>query len=626
MFDFKLPFEVDLEELQGLAGETLTGIDGDLGRFSRLLIGAESHRVEWVLLEREDEQSLLIPVDVVEVEGSRYVADLPRATAKALFATPHGAGARLAHHAVTLSRQLPDLIPAVVLPSPDERYQVVHLLPRADVGEGLERGWGVAGPEPVESEVRSLVATAPASVCLGTRFAAQVKVIVGGDGEPLQIMDPIPPAGLPVMITVDPPESFLVAGPSAVDVTLMPLGDSAPVAFSFIPGRIGRFDIAFSAWIGGSHIGGVTATVTVASAELGRTEVKGVMAPAAAADPGELSLKITRRDNGYSFELYQQSAGFQIDETSGPLQGNVVHLVEDLVKELDDYARARTRSPEELIRERLKDRGFDLWDQLVPSGIKAGLLQRRGSATQLTIFANDLVPWELLYAQDDDGHDYGFLVEIFSVSRWVTGGASWSPTLSLTDLTFVVPDDSPEKAMAEVRGIWTLLGREDGRVLQDKQKLLDTLLAPDFDSLHFACHNYFTEGQGSQIRFVDGPFEPIDLGRRRRMKPLSGRGTLVFLNACRTTGASTSYTRLQDWAQAFIGLGAAAVIGTAWAVRDTTAQLFADEVYKGLLEGNTLGTAVQHARTVAGEVAGDSSWLAYTLYGDPKATVGKQES
>jgi hypothetical protein len=626
VFDFDLPLGLDLEELAGLAGEILVGVDGDLGRFSRLLIGAESQRVEWALLEREDEQSLLIPVDVVGVDGGRYVADLPRATATALFATPHWAGAGLAHHAVTLSRQLPDLIPAVVLPSPNERYQVVDLFPRESVGEGLERGTDAAGPSPVDSEKRSLVATAPASVCLGTRFAAQVKVVVGGDGEPLRIMDPIPSAGLPLMITVDVPESFQVVGPSAVDVILMPFGDSAPVAFSFIPSRMGRFDIAFSAWIGGSHIGGVTASVLVAEAELGRTKVKGVMAHTTVADPGELSLKITRRNDGYSFDLYQQTTGFQIDERSEPLQGNVAHLVEDLVKELDDYARARSRSPDELIRERLKARGFDLWEQLVPPGIKAGLLMRRGTTTQLTIFANDLVPWELLYAQDDEGSEYGFLVEMFSLSRWVTGGASWSPALSLTDLAFVVPDDSPEQAMAEVRGIWTLLGREDGRVLQDKKKLLDTLLAPDFDSLHFACHNYFTDGQGSQIRFVDGPFEPVDLGRRQKMKPLLDRGTLVFLNACRTTGASTSYTKLQDWAQAFIGLGAAAVIGTAWAVRDTTAQLFADEVYKGLLEGHTLGSAVQQARTVAGAVAGDSSWLAYTVYGNPKATVRKQES
>jgi hypothetical protein len=61
-------------------------------------------------------------------------------------------------------------------------------------------------------------------------------------------------------------------------------------------------------------------------------------------------------------------------------------------------------------------------------------------------------------------------------------------------------------------------------------------------------------------------------------------------------------------------------------VRDTTAQLFADAVYKALLDGVTLGEAIRQARTVAGEVPGDSSWLAYTIYGDPQATLTKEAS
>lgn len=109
----------------------------------------------------------------------------------------------------------------------------------------------------------------------------------------------------------------------------------------------------------------------------------------------------------------------------------------------------------------------------------------------------------------------------------------------------------------------------------------------------------------------------LDVARR----PLEGKQALVFLNACRTEESSPVYTSLESWAKMFLDLGATAVVGTSWAVRARTARLFADAIYENLAAGMRLGEAAKQARQRASQQSGDSSWLAYTVYGDADAVV-----
>lgn len=59
---------------------------------------------------------------------------------------------------------------------------------------------------------------------------------------------------------------------------------------------------------------------------------------------------------------------------------------------------------------------------------------------------------------------------------------------------------------------------------------------------------------------------------------------------------------------------------------DGAAREFAEEFYGQLRAGLTLGEAVNRARRVASSQAGDPSWLAYTVYGNSRATVGGQQA
>ena len=96
---------------------------------------------------------------------------------------------------------------------------------------------------------------------------------------------------------------------------------------------------------------------------------------------------------------------------------------------------------------------------------------------------------------------------------------------------------------------------------------------------------------------------------------------LVFLNACRTDGQAPLYTMIEGWAASFLRAGAGAFIGSPWEVVDTSASPYAQEFYRAALAGHTLGESARQARDAIRDNPADPTWLAYTLYADPAATV-----
>ncbi len=67
-----------------------------------------------------------------------------------------------------------------------------------------------------------------------------------------------------------------------------------------------------------------------------------------------------------------------------------------------------------------------------------------------------------------------------------------------------------------------------------------------------------------------------------------------------------------------IKMGVRAVVAAGWEVGDDSAELFAKELYAGLLDGNTFGEVTRRARTeVYQAYESDSTWGAYQCYGHP---------
>jgi hypothetical protein len=223
--------------------------------------------------------------------------------------------------------------------------------------------------------------------------------------------------------------------------------------------------------------------------------------------------------------------------------------------------------------------GAALWRGLVPERLREQFWERQHRIRQLTILADrDAVPWELLYPLDP-GHDEGFLVEQFPVSRAIFGRRPIR-RLSLRPARFVLPEGSPPEASDEIEALRQLLASE--------RQFTPTLL---------------TTAAIGQVLATTAP--------------------TVFINACRTAGLAATYNQLDGWASKFLEAGAGAFIGTLWAVSDGTAREFASELYAQLQAGLSLGYAAMRARQTVASQPGDPSWLAYTVYGDPRATISR---
>ncbi len=71
-----------------------------------------------------------------------------------------------------------------------------------------------------------------------------------------------------------------------------------------------------------------------------------------------------------------------------------------------------------------------------------------------------------------------------------------------------------------------------------------------------------------------------------------------------------------------MGAGAGAFIGSLWAVRSSSAKTFAEAFYHAMVKDRIpLGAASLGARQAISSDPGDPTWLAYTVYGNPSASI-----
>jgi CHAT domain-containing protein len=167
-------------------------------------------------------------------------------------------------------------------------------------------------------------------------------------------------------------------------------------------------------------------------------------------------------------------------------------------------------------------------------------------------------------------------------------------------------------------------GQSPDEIISRLKPLQDLIVSGDFGLLHFACHNTYNPVGGSSIKLGTVQFTPTLMSTAVINEVLARSAPTVFINACRSAGLNATYNRLDGWASKFLEAGAAAFIGTLWAVSDGAAREFAQELYGSLQGGSPLGEAVKCAREAAARQPDDPTWLAYTVYGDPRATLSQQ--
>jgi hypothetical protein len=505
-------------------------------------------------------------------------------------------------------------------------HPAVHTWFRERVEERTEAGGLVlASPDAASGEpLRSLAVEVPDRAPPGCRLTVLAQIVqrapAGWRSAALRAFD-VPPAGATVTVTVSAPDLEPV-GDLEQDVHVPAEGDSDPVRFGFITRRNGLHTVMVRAFRGGTFLGEVLAQLSVDS---GATVSAGPPRVAyldnVAAEPGEVTLEVSRAGDRYSFRLIGEGA-HPVEQTQR-LGGDPQQVVEMLVGELCRLAAGTSRHTTPAARtRRLRNLGVSLWADAVPEAVRGQFWQLRDRIKAFTVASDrDVVPWELLHPVDG-GNDAGFLVGQFPVLRRVPGQGR-AGRLTLRNAAYVVPPNPPRNAMDEVRLVRETLGggvRDLGLVqgLGEFDELLD--YPPGL--LHFACHNEFTEQGGALIRMAEGPLTPTDLAMAVQQRSLRDQAPLVFLNACRTAGEIPGLIGTMGWARQFMAAGAGAFLGTLWAVRSGTAQRFARAFYELLVTaGLPLGQAALQARRAVAAEDGDPTWLAYSVYGHAATAV-----
>ena len=238
------------------------------------------------------------------------------------------------------------------------------------------------------------------------------------------------------------------------------------------------------------------------------------------------------------------------------------------------------------------------------------------------------IPWELCkLTSEENGRivEGPFLGEAFAVTRSLRGLAS-APALTLRNMALVVPEDSQlpfaQAELHHLRG----LAREGRRVQEIPSTFLDVtdaLASGVYDAWHFSGHGSYTPADPNRSAIYlrgNDPLTPEDLAGV--VANLGQASPLVFLNACQVGRAGMSLTDIGGWASQFLRAGAGAFVGTYWSIYDAPALTFAKEFYDHLLAGVPIGRAAQAARTAVMNT-GDPTWLAYTVFADPMATVSR---
>jgi CHAT domain len=468
---------------------------------------------------------------------------------------------------------------------------------------------------------RYLVGQCPESVAVDKPFSLLASINMGASltSAELELFD-VPSEGQDVVLVMYAPGLHVLSDHQQT-VHVPADGNSRPVRFELRADTPGPAKVSITAWIGGTHLGELRVEIT---AERDRApgphrEVRAEITTQPTAGAVSLVVRYDPSQQAYRFE-------FRDEDNPNEVPSNLAYdpgpVVEQLIADLDNLAAGRSGYSADQTRDYLVNAGARLWQQLIPEQLREQFWDRQHRIRQLTILADkDAVPWELLYPMDP-GHDAGFLVEQFPVTRAIFG---WRPgrTLRLQPARFVLPEGSLHEAAAEVEAMRRLLdpGQAPGAVISELTPLTDLIGSGQFGLLHFACHNTYEPVGGSSIRLGRVRFTPTLLEVAAIQKALQGSAPTVFINACRSAGLAATYNRLDGWASKFLEAGAAAFIGSLWAVSDGASREFAEELYRCLKNGLTLGDAVMQARRAAANMPDDPTWLAYTVYGDPGATI-----
>jgi hypothetical protein len=499
------------------------------------------------------------------------------------------------------------------VPAPADRFSGPDAGPPITTGGDDSSAVGDTGPRVLRAQTQERIES-------GRRLTVRVDIGTTGPGTPLPHLA-VPPEGAEVLVRVSAPG--LQPRGELQRLLTVPAGhDSDPVLFEFLAGAPGLHQVRVEAYRRGTFLGRVLLPVTVeASVQTAEGPVRASGMPSVGDEPGEVTLIVDRVGDGYRFQLIGARTYRPVPASTGAAARATAAIVAELTALAAGRSAYRTASA---VERRLRNLGVDLWRNAIPDPLKEQYWAEVDRIGSLTIVADDAdFPFELLRPMSEKRDD-GFLVERFPVLRRAFD-TDRARSMARGTTAYVLSYPEPGNARAEVAGIQALLAGHVGgdRLITGLDDVQDAARLRGLGMLHLACHNEFSDSAGSWVPMDGGPWMPSDLSPATLTRPLAETATLVFFNACRSAGEVRGLSATSGWADQFMRAGAGAFIGSLWAVRSSAARAFAEAFYAALVDQRqNLGDAALTARRSVPRDAGDPTWLAYTVYGEPSTTFG----
>jgi hypothetical protein len=324
---------------------------------------------------------------------------------------------------------------------------------------------------------------------------------------------------------------------------------------------------------------------------------------------------------------------------SKPIPGGVQSYVAEVYQSIEDRWMSRSHTPETFTKD-LQAIGMRMFQELVPEGIQRLLWTHRSELTGIQVLSDEpYVPWEIVHLKGsgDTTREEWFLGQMGLV-RWLENleNNGFGPKhLDIKKTLAVIPDypKDTDWELAETAFEFDYLRAKLGasKVPSNRTDVDAILENPgSFDLLHFAGHGEApTEGSldASLILGVEASggrwlTEELDSETVAQFANLASNGTrpMVVLNACQVGRLQRRLGGTGGFAKAFLSRGAGVFVSSLWAVGDEPARHFVEALYESLHSGERLSEAVSEARRRSRD-GGDFTWLAYTVYANPHATV-----
>ena len=482
---------------------------------------------------------------------------------------------------------------------------------------------------------RTLNADFPAGLSVGQEAELKVFLSAGLTAKEEAGLSIFQPAGTQLDVVIQARRGLDVVGSARDKLVVGSPNEFTPLSFTLRATEAGDGDVRVIVSKEGTVIGYLTLTPTIDAAGPGDArrvaQSQGVAAVEVSSPDLSLFIELKEESGKRGFVTYlsarDASLGLNL-KTIGPVifQSDPGPYFDGFFRGIEGLLNTSVADQARTALE-LEARGVYLFETLFPPEAQQLLWELKDRIRSIFIQSSEpWVPWELcrLTGMEQGKKVEGeFFCEAFEITRWLPG-TGIKPALRLSNLAVVAPDNSGlPYSVSEMQYLLGLAagGPKVTRIPARYLELFNAFSAGDHDGWHFSGHG--------ASRGIDPNNSEMILEQGDTLSPMRISGTaanlgratpLVFLNACQIGAGGMALTDIGGWARQFLAAGAGAFIGAQWNILDRTAFFFTKELYANLLKGHPVGRAVRLAR-LAVKPAGDSTWLAYTVFAHPLAVV-----